>query len=101
MKDILNVHQKDLVTQNMRIWVAEKEIVVIIESKISDLSASKDTSDLKSSILTVVKIKNEKVLKARATLIFDLCLGSTLAPSVSGILNLASCLCCISGTLHY
>lgn len=42
----------------MRILVEEKEIVVTIGAKISDLSTSKDILDLKSLIFAVVKIKN-------------------------------------------
>lgn len=42
----------------MRILVEEKEIVVTIGSKISDLSSSKDILDLKPPIFAVVKIKN-------------------------------------------
>lgn len=45
-------------------------IVVTIGSKISDLSASKDILDLELLIFTVVKIKNEKIKKIRAPLIF-------------------------------
>lgn len=42
----------------MRLLVEEKEIIVTIGSKISDLSASKDILDLKSLIFAVVKVKN-------------------------------------------
>lgn len=52
-------------------------IVVTIGSKISDFSASKDILDLERLIFTVVKIKNEKILKIRAPLIFGSCLVST------------------------
>lgn len=62
---------------NMRILVEGTAIVVTIGSKISDLSASKDILDLELLIFTVVKIKNEKILKIRAPLIFGLCLVST------------------------
>lgn len=60
MREILKVHQKPSVTHWMRILVEEKEIVVTIGAKISDLSASKDILDLKSLIFAVVKIKNFK-----------------------------------------
>lgn len=53
---------------NMRLLVEEKEIIVTIGSKISDLSASKDILDLKSLIFAVVKVKNEKILKIRVPL---------------------------------
>lgn len=62
----------------MRIFIEEKEIVVTIGSKISELSSSRDILDLESLRFAGVKIKDLNNLKIRSLLIFGLCLISAL-----------------------
>lgn len=47
----------------MKIFIEEKEIAVTVGSKISELSASKDTLHLGSLRFGVIKVKDEKIKK--------------------------------------